>query len=145
MKHALINRDLTDTGKRRNDLENPPGPGELNANKPYWVPVEIIEVNNATGPNTVTGLWVDEIVTTGAGPSAVAVKLTRTRTTRDMTPAEIATEDAGRADAAMSQSGMNRAIFQTLMDLENRIRNLEGNPSMNDGQFRAMMAQRIRG
>ena len=57
---AKITRGQADTGERKFFPEGytPPGPDDLSAGKPYWVPVETDTVDNSTGDKTQSAVSI---------------------------------------------------------------------------------------
>ncbi len=131
---ALINRDLTDTGKRKAQVEIVP-PADLHPDKPYWVPVVEEVTDTSTGPNKVVSAWVETVE---------VARLLRARTIRDKTAGELDTEDADRVDRLLLDSGVMRALAKVEFDHENRIRALEGMPSVTATQFKTALKALIR-
>lgn len=133
--YAKINRDLTDTGKRKRLESVPPLPGEMHALKPYFVPVVEETDDASTGPNVVIGPWVETVE---------AARLLRARTIRDKTAAEIDAEDVSRVDRAFNATGVDRGLARLLFDHENRLCALEGGPSVTAARFKAALKGLIR-
>ncbi len=131
---ALINRDLTDTGKRKAQVDIVP-PADLHPDKPYWVPVVNETTDTSTGPDKVVSAWVETVE---------AARLLRTRTIRDKTAGEMDAEDQARVDRLASVSGIDRAQFLIAFNHENRIRTLEGSPSVTKAQFKTAVKGLIR-
>ncbi len=131
---ALINRDLTDTGKRAGNVTIVP-PDDLHPDKPYWVPVVEETSDTSTGPDKVVSAWVVTVEVD---------RLLRARTIRDKTPAELDAEDQARVDSLASLSGIDRAQFLIAFSHENRIRTLEGAPPVTKAQFKTAVKGLIR-
>ncbi len=131
---ALINRDLTDTGKRRAQVDIV-SPDDLHPDKPYWVPVVNETTDTSTGPNKVVSAWVETVE---------VARLLRARTIRDKTAGELDTEDADRVDRLLLESGVTRAQLKTLLKHENRIRVLEGKEEITVDQFKTAFWKLIR-
>ncbi len=132
---ALINRDLTDTGTRRGQVNIVP-PADLHPDKPYWVSVvEVITDTGIPGAEKVVGPWIETVETD---------RLLRTRTIRDKTAGEIDAEDQARVDSLESVSGIDRAQFLIAFSHENRIRTLEGVAAISKAQFKTAVKGLIR-
>ena len=131
---ALINRDLTDTGKRAAQV-NIVSPDDLHPAKPYWVPVVEEVTDTSTGPDKVVGPWVETVE---------VARLLRSRTIRDKTAGELNAEDQIRVDNLASLSGISRAQFLIAFNHENRIRTLEGVPSVTRAEFKNAVMGLIR-
>ncbi len=134
MSFALINPDLTDTGKRRAEIATP-GPVPNHPGKPYWVPIEDMVINNSVTLEQITGPLIITIE---------ATRLLRSRTIRDKTPAEIAAEDAARINSLLSRNDINRALAQMIFRLNNRVRALEGDAPLTVAQFKTALRALIR-
>ncbi len=132
---ALINRDLTDTGKRKAQVDIV-APADLHPAKPYWVPVVDEVTDTSTGPDKVVSPWIETVE---------VARLLRTRTIRDKTAGELDAEDQARVDALLLESGVTRAQTKTLFDHENRIRVLEGRPEVTVEQLKTALWKLIRG
>ncbi len=104
---ALINRDLTDTGKRKAQVDIV-APADLHPAKPYWVPVVEETTDTSTGPDRVVSAWVETVEVD---------RLLRARTIRDKTAGELDAEDQARVDALLLNSGVTRALAQMLFEV----------------------------
>ncbi len=104
---ALINRDLTDTGKRKAQVDIVP-PGDLHPDKPYWVPVVEETTDTSTGPDRVVSAWVETVE---------VARLLRTKTIRDKTAGELDAEDQDRVDRLLLESGVMRAFGLMMFEL----------------------------
>ena len=124
---ALINRDLTDTGNRKAHVDIV-SPGDLHPDKPYWVPVEIVETDTSTGPDKVVSPWVETVE---------VARLLRSRTIRDKTSGELDAEDTARADSLLADPGALRAVARMLHNINNRLRVIEGDTPLTLAQFKA--------
>ena len=134
MAFALINRDLTDTGKRKAQVDIVP-PGDLHPDKPYWVPVVEEVADTSTGPDKVVSPWVETVE---------VARLLRTRTIRDKTPAELGAEDRARVDRLLLDSGVMRALAKALFLVVNDVRTLKGESTITAAQFRNFLKGLIR-
>ncbi len=131
---AKINRDLTDTGERKEQVNIIP-PEDLHPLKPYWVPVVDEITDTSTGPDIVTSAWVETVE---------AARLLRALTIRDKTAAEISDGDQTRVDRLLLESGVMRALARALFDHENRVRGLESRPAITSEQFKTALKGLIR-
>ena len=131
---ALINRNLTDTGKRKALVDVVP-PADLHPAKPYWVPVVQETADTSTGPDRVVGAWVETVE---------VARLLRTRTIRDKTAGEIDAEDQTRVDSLLLDSGVMRAIAQALFQVVNDVRVLKGQGTITPAQFKAFLKGLVR-
>ncbi len=134
MLHALITRDLTDTGRRLRQA-SVDSPSDVPLGKPYWVPVVEETTDTSAGPDKVVSPWVETVE---------VARLLRARTIRDKTAGELDAEDQDRVDNLASMSGINRAQFLIAFNHENRIRTLEGAPSVTKAQFKNAVKGLIR-
>ncbi len=132
--YALINSDLTDTGKRKASISTP-GPVPNHPGKPYWVPVVVEPTDTSTGPDKVVGAWA-ETVEVG--------RLLRSRTIRDKTQAELNTEDQTRIDRLLLDSGVMRALATALFQTVNDVRVLRGDGTITATQFKTYLKALIR-
>ena len=132
--YALITRDLTDTGSRKQNI-TPEAPENLHPAKPYWVPIEEEITDTSTGPDKVTGAWFETVEVT---------RLLRAQAIRDKTAGEIDAEDDTRADNLLNQKGASRALARVAFDQENRIRALESQPSVSAAQFKDILKSLMR-
>ena len=140
--YALINRDLSDTGRRKRIATPPPGPDDLASGKPYYVPVNVVETDTSTGTvPVVTSDWTETVINNGT----VATELRRERTRRDMTTAELDARDDAQAQAAMNNAGVVRALARVAFNQENRLRTLEGVQPVTADQFKDALKGLIRG
>ncbi len=105
---ALINRDLTDTGKRYDQIVELIPASDLHPAKPYWVPVVEEVTDTSTGPEKVVSPWVETVE---------VARLLRARTIRDKTAGELDDEDQERVDALLLNSGVTRALAQMLFEV----------------------------
>lgn len=105
--YGKITRDLQDTGERRQFDSAPPAPGDLAGNKPYWVPLNNVTVDNSTGPNVVVEESVKEITDSS---------ITVTTTKRDKTQAEIDAQQTAELDATMAQLQKARTGLERLAE-----------------------------
>ncbi len=131
---ALINRDMTDTGKRKAQVEIV-SPDDLHPDKPYWVPIVVETADTSTGPDKVVSPWVETVE---------VARLLRARTIRDKTAGELGAEDQTRVDNLASVSGIDRAQFLIAFSHENRIRTLEGAPPVTKALFKTAVKGLIR-
>lgn len=131
---ALINRDLTDTGKRKAQVEIV-APADLHPDKPYWVPVVEEVTDTSTGPDRVVSPWVETVE---------AARLLRARTIRDKTQAEINSEDTTRVNRLLADSGVTRALAKMLFQINNRLRALEGDAPLTVTQFKTALKALMR-
>ena len=99
--YALIKRNLTDTGKRRNFIEAPSLPGDLPLNKPYWVPIVHQVDDQSTGPDIVRETPTGEVH---------ADELTITTVIRDMTPSEIIAKTRQQDENSLREYGKDVAL-----------------------------------
>ena len=126
---ALINPDLTDTGKRRAFIPSP-GPVPGHPHKPYWVPIEVEVDDTSTGPDRVVSAWVETVE---------AARLLRSRTIRDKTAAELAAEDTAQVGRLLADSGIDRALARMIFNINNRVRSIEGGGPLSVAQFKAAL------
>ena len=131
---ALINRDLTDTGKRAGNVTIVP-PGDLHPDKPYWVPIVEDVTDTSTGPDKVVSPWVETVE---------IARLLRTRTVRDKTSAELGAEDAARIDRLLLDSGVMRALAKALFLVVNDVRTLKGEGTITAAQFKTFLKGLVR-
>ncbi len=133
---ALIENDQSAIRKRRPNVDpaisltSPAG-----HSKPYWVPIEEEITDNSTGPDIVAGPWIETIEVN---------RVLRARTIRDKTPGELDAEDQAVVDIALANTNLFRALLRWVFDAENRIRILEGNPTIDEATFRNAIKNRIR-
>ena len=126
---ALINRDLTDTGKRRSFVATP-GPVPGHPAKPYWVPVVDETTDTSTGPDKVVSPWVETVE---------VARLLRARTIRDKTAGELDVEDQASVDRLLLNSGVIRALAQALFAVVNDVRVLQGDSTITATQFKTYL------
>lgn len=126
--YAKITRAMTDTGEREHMPEAPPGPDDLAAAKPYWVPVVEETDDTSTGPDKITSAWVDTVE---------ATRLLRTRTIRDRTAQEIddAKTQAALARIANVSGKLDKLEIAGLFWCVNEIRTLKGQAVITVDQF----------
>ncbi len=134
MAFALINRDLTDTGKRKAQVDIV-APADLHPGKPYWVPVVEEVTDTSTGTDKVVSAWVETVE---------VARLLRSRSIRDKTAGELDTEDQARVDTLLINSGVIRALAQALFQVNNRVRVLEGDSAITATQFKTFLKGLIR-
>ena len=131
---ALINRDLTDTGKRRAQVDIV-SPDDLHPDKPYWVPVIEETTDTSTGPNKVVSAWVETVE---------VARLLRARTIRDKTAGEIDAEDQTRVDRLLLESNVMRAVATVQFEIINDVRALEGKSPITAAQYKTRLKGLIR-
>lgn len=132
---ALINRDLTDTGKRKAQVDIV-APADLHPDKPYWVPIVVEVTDDSTGPDTVASPWVETVE---------VARLLRSRTIRDKTPGELDAEDQARVDSLMLERGAMRALATLQFQIINDVRALEGKAAITAEQYKTRLWKLIRG
>ena len=142
---ALINRNLTDTGRRKQNVvmetlnddgsTTPFTVDDLHPAKPYWVPVveEITDIS--TGLETVVSPWIETVE---------VARLLRTQTIRDKTQVELAAEDTTSVAALMANSGVDRALAKALFQVVNDVRVLKGQATITPTQFKSYLKGLIR-
>jgi len=110
------------------DTVSPPVAGYINGPDKI-VPIVEETQDTSTGPDTVTE----------RSETVEADRVFRLTTIRDMTQAEIDTRNAQRETRELSQSdryGIIRALARATFEQENRLRTLEGRPTITAQQFR---------
>ncbi len=131
---ALINPDLTDTGKRRAQIATP-GPVPNHPDKPFWVPI----VDEITDTSITAEKVFEPVVIT-----IEATRLLRSQLIRDKTAAEITADDTARVEGTFTGHGIHRAFAQMFFQINNRVRVLEGNAPLTVAQFKAALRGLIR-
>ena len=112
MLFALINRDLTDTGKRLRQA-SVDAMGDVPIAKPYWVPVVEETTDTSTGPNKVTSAWTETVE---------VARLLRARTIRDKTAGELTADDTASIDSAFSLTGIDRVEMRLIFEVVKAIK-----------------------
>lgn len=134
-QYALINRNLTDTGKRSNTAPTDQA-DDIAPNKPYWVPiVEEITDTSTQGSEKVISPWVDTVEID---------RLLRERTIRNKTVNELDVLDTARIDDLFSASDIDRALAQVLFRVVNDVRALEEKSSISVTQFKDYLKSFVR-
>lgn len=132
--YALVNRDGTDTGKRKVFMKPPLGANDIAPHKPYWVPyIETTNDNSNGAQYTVVSDWETVINKDGQGR---VINITRRRSIRPESPTERKNRRDRIVDNRYDNEGLDRGLMQYLRFLENRVRQLEGQPSIGVNEFK---------
>lgn len=133
--YALINRNLTDTGKRSNTAPTDQA-DDIAPNKPYWVPiVEEITDTSTQGSEKVISPWVDTVEID---------RFLRERTIRNKTVSELDVDDTNRINNLFTASNIDRALAQVLFRVVNDVRALEEKSSISVTQFKDYLKSFVR-
>lgn len=134
-QYALINRNLTDTGKRSNTAPTDQA-DDIAPNKPYWVPiVEEITDTSTQGSEKVISPWVDTVEID---------RFLRERTIRNKTVSELDVDDTNQINNLFTASNIDRALAQVLFRVVNDVRALEEKSSISVTQFKDYLKSFVR-
>ena len=133
--YAKITRAQEWFGEKKDFATPPPSAGDLHPEKPYWVP--FVTVTNDTSTGTVPVKRRSEVVVT-------PTEVTQTLYIEDLTPSEVDSRDTTVVQNTFAVGTQERALAETLFEVTNWVRVLQGNPEFTAQQFKDYLKSKIR-